>query len=128
MKIMKTQLQTTITFAEIIAVVEANEPKEAREILSSSNGAILECTGQIEKVIKRGGGLRLFIKPGLDPNQRPMMLFAEFTGEAERQKAIDLKICKGAKVSIAGKFRTAGYKAATMDDCRLIEIITAAKL
>ena len=49
------------------------------------------------------------------------MIFAEFTDAVEADKVHAAKIRKGSKVSITGDFRTAGYIAATINNCRINE-------
>ena len=65
----------------------------------------------IEKVMKRGGGLKLFIKPHSLPNGKEFMVLADFTDEKERKKVRGIKATKGSKVAITDDFCTAGYSA-----------------
>lgn len=113
----KPQTKLTITLETIIEAFDGNPLPQAREILYDSIGAQLDIEGVIEKVIKRDGGMKLMVKPhGVS---KPLMIFAEFTDEKEREKIKQNKFRKGSKVSINGDFRTAGYCAATINNCRV---------
>ncbi len=118
----KPQRKLTITLETIKEAFDKYSVPEARAILYVHIGASLSIKGVIEKVIKRDGGLKLYVKPDGLPQDKSFMIFADFRDEKEGEKIRATKARKGSKVVIAGDFPTAGYCAATMDNCRLISI------
>lgn len=116
----KPQRKLTITLETIKEAFDKYSVPDARAILYVHIGASLSIKGMIEKVIKRNGGLKFYVKPDGLPESKSFMIFADFTDEKEREKVRVSKTRKGSKVAITGDFRTAGYCAATMDNCRMI--------
>ncbi len=85
----------------------------ARASLSSAIGAAVEVSGSVEKHVKRDGKCKLVIRP----NESKLIVFADCISDAATVQA--RKIRKGSSVSVRGKFRTFGYAAVCLSDCRL---------
>lgn len=117
---MKPETQKTITLPEIIETLGNYNLAEARARLSQLTGASLSIEGKVEKVSKRSDAVKLFVSPNRESEpERRMMIFAEFTREAQQVKVVEAKIRKGSPVSISGRFQTVGDSAVTMYDCLL---------
>jgi hypothetical protein len=117
---MKPKPQKTITLAEIIKALDRLELNDARTQPYQSKGAALSITGKVEKLIKRHGGVRLFVKPDQPESEaRCMMIFAEFDGVAEQERVIKAGIRKNSMVSFTGKFQTFGGAAVNINGCFL---------
>lgn len=117
---MKAKTQPTIILEQIIQTINSHplQIEVSRKILYKFVGASLTITGKVEKKITRHEHLKLLMRPEL-PDDKKIMVFAEFTDAAEADKIHAAKIRKGSKVSITGYFCTAGYLAATISNCRI---------
>lgn len=109
LKIDKFTLQT-IADAAKGADIEA-----ARSLLSSVTGAVLDIAGQVQKVVRRDGQLKLVIEPGDVPG---FVVFADCLSDAETVR--NSKIRKGSQVSISGNLQSFGWSAVCLTDCRLM--------
>lgn len=116
---MKPKIQKTVTLDEIICVLGTRSLAEARDGLCGSTVSIMTVSGKVEKLIKRRGGVRLFVKPVQPESGRQIMLFAEFDDVAEQKRVIEAGIRKNSMVSFTGKFQTFGEAAVNINDCFL---------
>ena len=107
---MKAKEQSTITIQQIIQTIESNPLgiETSREILYKSVGTKLSFSGIVEKKITRHKHLKLFVRPDL-PDEKTLMIFAEFTEKTEAERLIPAKIRKGSKLRMSGIFQTCGY-------------------
>jgi hypothetical protein len=98
----------------IADALRGSDVQSARDSLSQFVGAAVDVCGNVEKVAKRDGKVRLVIQPGDVPG---FVVFADCTSDAETVR--DSKIRKGSLVSVRGKFQTFGSAAVCLTDCRL---------
>ncbi len=113
----KTKTKQTITLETILNTLDAHELEEARKILYAQKSARMNISGTVEKVIKRHGGLKLYLKPDGLPEGRNFMIFADFTDEREQTKVKAAKVKKRAQIALTGDFSTAGVMAISIKNC-----------
>lgn len=115
----KTKTKQTITLETILETLDSHDLDEAREILYTRQGARISISGTVEKVIKRHGGLKLYLKPDGLPEGRNFMIYADFTDEREQERVITAKVKKHSQIAFTGDFNTVGFMAITLNYCRI---------
>ncbi len=97
----------------VAETVSNSDVLPSRSILSFAYGSMLDVSGKVQKVVKRGGEFRLVI----ESNVPGFTVFADCLGDAET--VISRKIRKGSRVSIRGKLQSFGARAVCLFDCRI---------
>lgn len=111
---MKALAVKKFTLQTIADAAKGADIEAARRVLSSASGASLDAAGKVQKIVKRGGQLKLVIEPADVPG---FVVFADCLSDAETVR--NSKIRKGSIVSISGNLQSFGWSAVCLTDCRL---------
>lgn len=104
----KPQTQKTLTITEIFESIQTLGLDQTRQNYQAFTGARITVSGKIEKIIKRGGQIKLLI-------QAEMKVICDFSEKAD----FLLHIKKGQTVSVSGNFQSFGFESICLDKCQV---------